>query len=283
MGAAYFMEQAASGELEEAYDVTLDTDPSAAASALVSGELDIACLPTNVAVSLYNKTGGKVRVAAINTLGVLYILEKGDSVKSVSDLSGKTIYATGQGSNPEYVLRYILTENGLTPDEDVTLEFLASDELTTRMAAGELDLCMLPVPAATTVLAKNPDVREALDLTQEWDAVSHDGSILTQGCVAVSGNVTDEQISAFLAAYKESADFMTDPQNLDEAAALAEKHGIVGAAAIAKAAMSKCGITLITGADELRELLSGYFAVLYAADPTSIGGSIPDDGFYWEA
>ena len=126
-------------------------------------------------------------------------------------------------------------------------------------------------------------MREALDLTQEWDAVSRDGSILTQGCVAVSENVTDEQVEEFLAAYKQSADFMTDPDNLDEAAALAEKHGIVGAAAIAKAAMSKCGITLITGADELRELLTGYFSVLYAADPASVGGSLPDDGFYWEA
>ncbi|MBR6258751.1 MAG: ABC transporter substrate-binding protein [Oscillospiraceae bacterium] len=281
MGAAYFMEQVENGDYGDTYKVTLDTDPSAVASALVSGELGIASLPTNAALTLYNKTSGKVRIAAINTLGVLYILEKGDTVNSVADLSGKTLYATGQGSNPEYVLNYILSANGLVPGEDVTIEYLPSDELSTKMAAGDIDLCMLPVPAATGVLMKNSEVREALDLTEEWNAAATDGSILTQGCVAIGPDVTDEQAAAFLEALGESINFMTDEANIDEAAALAEKHGIVGAAAVAKAAMPKCGMTLITGADAMRDYLTGYFSVLYSANPDSIGGSMPDDGFYW--
>ena len=278
MGAAYLMENNEAG-----YDIVLETDPTVVTSAVISGELDIAAVPTNVAAALYNKTNGAVRIAAINTMGVLYILENGNSVQNMGDLAGKTLYATGQGSNPEYVLNYILDKNGLEPGLNITVEYLASDELTTRMAAGELEVCMLPVPAATTVLVKNPDVREAIDLTEEWSSISRDGSILTQGCIVVSADVTDAQISEFLSAYSESIAYMSNAANIDAAAELAVKHGIVGAAPIAKAALPKCGITFITGADTMREYLAGYYQVLYAADPASIGGSVPDDAFYWES
>ena len=136
------------------------------------------------ASALYHKTGGNVQILALNTEGVLYILENGNTIQQMSDLKGKTIYANGQGANPEYVLNYLLRENGLTPGEDVTIEFRDADELATLMAAGEIDVCMLPVPNVTSVLMKNSDVRAALDLTEEWNALDN-GSILTMGCVVV--------------------------------------------------------------------------------------------------
>ncbi len=283
IGAAYFMEQSDSGMLDNDYDIILEADPTVVTGGIISGELDIAAVPTNVACTLYNKTNGNVKLAAINTMGVLYILEKGDTIHSAGDLFNKTIYAMGQGSNPEYVLNYILSKYELIPGENVTIQYLPSDELTTRMASGELDVCMLPVPAATSVLMKNSDVREALNLTSEWSAVSGDGSVLTQGCLVYRSDKIDEnQIAAFLEDYGKSIDYMTDTANLDAAAELAVKHEIVPGAAIAKAALPKCGITFITGADTMREHLAGYFRVLFAADPKSIGGSVPDDAFYRE-
>ena len=184
MGAAYLMEQNSAGKCENTYDVTLETDISNITSAMISGALDLAAVPTNVAATLYNKTNGKIKVVALSTLSVLYILENGNSISDISDLAGKTIYAMGQGANPEHVLNYVLAQNGL---DNVTVEFLDSGELTTRMASGTIDICMLPVPAATSVLMKNADVRIALSIGEEWAAVSD--SALTQGCIVARAEI----------------------------------------------------------------------------------------------
>ena len=283
IGAARFMEQNDAGELEIAYKVTLEADASNILPSVISGDLDIAAVPTNAAAVLYNKTEGKVKILAINTLGVLHILENGETVQSVADLKGKTILATGQGANPEYVLNYILRQNGLEPGTDVTVEFLPNDEIVTRMTTGKADLCMLPVPLATTVLMKGENARDALDLNAEWEKVSADGSILTQGCVVYRADkVSDAAAASFLRDYEASISYMKDPANLDAAAELAVKYEIVGAVPVAKAALPQCGLTFVSGKDAMKGYLDGYFSVLFQADPTSVGGKLPDDGIYYE-
>lgn len=281
MGAAYMMQQNEDGGTETAYDIIVEADVTNINSGLISGALDIAAVPTNVASVLYNKTNGNIKIAAINTLGVLYILEKGDSVNSVGDLAGKTIYATGQGSNPQYVLEYILRENGLEVGEDVFVEYLASDELATKMASGMIDLCMLPVPAVTTVLVKNAEVRMALSLAEEWENITGGSSVLTQGCiVARSDTVTDEALESFLRDYEKSVTFMADAANIDAAAELAVNYEIVGAVPVAKKALPDCNLVYVTGEDTMREYLAEYYQILYAFNPDSIGGNVPDDAFY---
>jgi len=281
MGAAYMMQQNENGGTETAYDIIVEADVTNINSGLISGALDIAAVPTNVASVLYNKTNGNIKIAAINTLGVLYILEKGDSVNSVGDLAGKTIYATGQGSNPQYVLEYILRENGLEVGEDVFVEYLASDELATKMASGMIDLCMLPVPAVTTVLVKNAEVRMALSLAEEWENITGGSSVLTQGCiVARSDTVTDEALESFLRDYEKSVTFMVDAANIDAAAELAVNYEIVGAVPVAKKALPDCNLVYVTGEDTMREYLAEYYQILYAFNPDSIGGNVPDDAFY---
>ena len=283
IGAARFMEQNEAGGLEISYKVTLEADASNVLPSIISGELDIAAVPTNAAAVLYNKTEGKVRILAINTLGVLHILENGETVQSVADLKGKTILATGQGANPEYVLNYILRQNGLEPGKDVTVEFLPNDEIVTRMTTGKADLCMLPVPLATTVLMKGENARDALDLNAEWEKVSTDGSILTQGCVVYRADkVSDAAAASFLKDYRASIDYMKDSANLDAAAELAVKYEIVGAVPVAKAALPQCGLTFVSGKDAMKGYLDGYFSVLFQADPASVGGKLPDDGIYYE-
>ena len=169
MGSAKLMADAEAGTTALDYRFTVDPDATAIPAKLTSGEVDIAAIPTNVAANLFNKTGD-VQMLALNTLGVLYILEQGDSISSMTDLIGKTIYAPAntRGANPEFVLNFLLEQNGLTPGTDVTIEWLAADELTAQAASGDIDVCMLPVPAATTVLMKNSDMCQALDLTEEW-------------------------------------------------------------------------------------------------------------------
>ena len=285
VGAAYLLEQNELGESKNKYNVTIESDPSLITGAIISGDLDFAAVPTNVASVLYNKMNGEVRILAISTLDVLYILEKGDSVNSASDLAGKTIYATGQGANPEYVLNHMLIMNGLEPGKDVMIEFMDSAELATQMAAGELDICMLPVPNATSVLMKNSDVRKALSIGEEWNKVVTDGSVLTQGCVIARADCEnlDEKVEAFLADYEESIRFMEDSANIDKAAELCVKYEIIPNAEVAKAAIPDCNITFVSGADTMKSYLSGYFTVLFEMDPTAIGGAIPDEAIYYKS
>ncbi|MGI5935627.1 MAG: ABC transporter substrate-binding protein [Oscillospiraceae bacterium] len=284
MGAVFLLE-----DIEEKgydYNVTIGAAPTEFTSLLINGELDIAAIPTNVAATLYNKTKGGVKLLMLNTKGVLYILENGDSVQSVSDLAGRTIYATGQVANPEYVLNYILRENSLEPGVDVTIEWRDSDELATLMASGEIDLCMLPVPAATSVTVKNSGVRYALDLTKEWDALNT-GSELIMGCVAVRTEFYEEHPQAvreFLERYYHSVagvmEFMLPygESNVDIGELLA-KHEIVGSAAIGNAALPYSNLCHIYGPD-MKAAIQGYFEVLYGSDPSSIGGAVPGDDFY---
>jgi NitT/TauT family transport system substrate-binding protein len=263
------------------YDITLESDPQLIASALIAGTLDIAAVPTNLAATLYNKTNGNIKIIAINTLGVLNILEQGDTVDSVADLHGKTLYATGQGANPEYVLNYILRKNGLEPGRDITIEYMDSAELATKAAAGEIDLCLLPVPNSTSVLMKNPNMHVAVDLNAEWLLVS--GVELTQGCVVVRADLPDIGgiVSLFLDDYRDSIEFMSDPQNIDQAAALAARYEIVGSEPVAKAAIPESALVFISGADYIKTVIEAYYQMMFEADPASLGGKIPDDAFYY--
>lgn len=283
LGAAKLMEDGKNGETGNAYDFSLLAEATEAVAALTKGEADIAALPTNLASTLYHKLDGGIQLLALNTYGVLYILEKGYTVYSVADLRGKTIHAFGQGANPEFVLNYLLTENGLTPGEDVTVQWYSTtDEVSALMASGEIELCMLPVPAATAVLARNDAVRSALDLTQEWELAGADG-VLTMGCVVVRTEFAQTYphvVEQFLKDYEASITFMADPDNLEEAARLAETWGIIPKAAIAKLALPDANLCFVTG-DEMMNDIQGYYQVLYAADPASIGGSIPDGAFYY--
>lgn len=282
LGAARLMEQAGTGESKGQYEFTVFAEPTEAVAALTKGEVDIAALPTNLASVLYHKDES-VKLICLNTLGVLYILENGQSVNAMADLAGRTLCATGQGANPEFVLNYLLTESGLTPGEDVEIQWMASDALSAAMASGEVGLCMLPVPAATSVMIQNKDVRSALDLNDVWQQVEAEG-VLTMGCVVARDGFLTENSAAvdlFLEEYGASIAYMSAAENLDEAAGLAEKHGIVPKAAVAKKAIPDAGLCFVTG-DDMIAGIQGYYQVLYSADPASIGGSIPDGSFYYE-
>lgn len=282
IGASYLMEQSEKGETALDYTFRIESDPSVMTSEIIAGKIDIAAVPTNVAAVLYNKAGGNIQIIAINTLGVLNILENGDTVQTVADLEGKTVYATGQAANPEYVLNYILRRNGLEPGKDVTVEFMDAGELATKAVSGTVELCMLPVPNSTSVLVKNPQMRTALNLGDEWKKIAG-GSELTQGCVVVRGDLpnADTIVGSFLKEYETSIRYMASAGNLDAAAALAVKYGMVAGEEIAKAAIPDCSLTFIAGASEIQSSISGYYTVLFEADPKALGGAIPDDAFYF--
>lgn len=280
MGLAPLMETAATGTAKGDYTFTLVGDPTQVSAAVIKGETDVACVPVNLASTLYNKTEGAYVCLAINTLGVLHILEVGDSVQSIADLAGKTLYATGQGSTPEYILNYILEKNGIA--DKVTVEYETEHTaLVSLFAAGMIQLGMLPEPNVSAAMVQADGLRQALDLTAEWNKVSDTAPV--QGCVIVKKEFAKENpetLAAFMEEY--AASVATANGDVDYAAGLCEKHGIVPKAAIAKRAYPNCNIVFVTGA-EMQEALSAFLAVLHEANPASVGGKLPADDFYYGA
>ena len=265
----------------DSYEFTLAASADEITPALIQGKLDIAAVPANLAAVLYNNIEGKIRVLAINTLGVLYIAERGDAVHSVADLRGKTLYTAGKGSTPEYALNYILRANGLDPEKDLTIEFKSEHaECLAALLNNPDAVAMLPQPFATVARSKAPDMRIALDLNAEWDALQanrENPSALITG-VAVARTKWIEQnpeaVKAFMNDYAGSVRFTQE--NPAETAALIGEYGIFEAA-VAEKALPACNITFIAG-DEMRIRLTGYLAELYTQDPASVGGKLPDDG-----
>ena len=253
-------------------------------AAIASGSADIAACPTNLASTLYKKTGGNVQLMALNTLGVLHVVSSDPSIDSFDDLAGRKLYATGQATVPEYALRYILEQSGLA--DKVEVEFVSEhSELATLMAAGKVDVGMLPEPHVTSVLMQNKDMQTVIDVTEAFEAAAEkagsEGMVLSMGCVIVRRDFAEQnpqKVSAFLDAYSESVAMV----NADPAAAgaLVEKHGVMPKAAVAARAIPNCHIVFIEG-ESVRAQIEPLYNVLLNANPASIGGALPGDDFYY--
>lgn len=281
MGMVKLMDDSDNGLTEGSYNVGIYGTADEIVPLIVSGEVDIANVPCNLASVLYNKPDVNVSVLNINTLGVLYVLETSDSINSVEDLKGKTIYSTGKGTTPEYVLNYILESNGIDPATDVTIEYKSEATEVAAMLASATDaVAVLPQPYVTVAMNNNESLRIALDLTEEWEKI--DGTQLVTGVTIVRNEFLEENpeaVAKFMEEYAESVEYVN--ANNDEAAALVGKYDIV-AEGVAKKALPYCNIVSITGED-MKASVEAYLNVLYGSNPNSVGGALPDDDFYYIA
>ena len=284
IGAMNLWAAADAGETQNTYHITMPGANDEVVAAISSGDADIAAVATNLAATLYNKTSGGVTVLAVNTLGVLSLLGNGQEVATIADLAGKTIYAPGQGANPEYILRYVLTGNGLDPDKDVTIQFVGEgSELLTVWQTDPEAIIMAPQPVATSILMQNENAVTLFNMTDEWDKVSGGDSTLMMGCVIVRNEFLQENPSAVALFLQEYAASIEKAQSdVEGTAALCEQYGLIPKAALAKAAIPSCGLTFVTGA-EMKSALNGYLQVMFDADLKSVGGAMPGDDFYYGA
>ena len=261
------------------YNIVLYQSPDEIVGKVVSGELDIACVPSNLGAVLYNKTEGGIKLLGMNTLGVLYIVENGQTVQNIEDLKGKTILSSGKDSTPEFVLNYILNEAGLVPGEDVTVEFMGNhSDIASKLMAEEGTIALLPEPFVTTVLAKDENIRMAIDVNEAWNNLNQ--MDLPMGIIIANANVVKDNakgIEAFLKDYEASVKFVDE--NLEDAAALVEKFGIVPNAALAKVAIPKCNIVYRDSSDS-EDSLNKFYEILEQANPKAVGGKLPDEAFY---
>ena len=260
------------------YSFSVESDASNVTAALINGSADIAALPTNAAAAVYNKSEGKIQLLALNTKGVLYLVVNTEkaSVSSIEDLEGKTVYAPAQ--NPSFIFSYICQENGINVTVDNT--YAQPADLRTAVAAGDVDIAVLPEPMVTIALAANDKLTAALDLTAEWNEIAPAGS-LVQGCVVVRREFAEQhpnEVEVFLDEYAGSIAFLgSDP---DTASQLIESTGIFTKAAVAKKALPNCNVCFIKG-EEMKEAMVSFLEIMYSVAPNSIGGAVPGDDFYY--
>lgn len=264
------------------YHYTVSAAPEEILPLVIQGKVDIACVPSNVASVLYNKTEGKVRAIDLNTLGVLSVVTGDASVQEFADLAGKTIYISGKGASPEYVLNFLLGAAGIA--DSVTVEWKSEHaEVAAVLANDSAAVGVLPQPFTTATLAKNEALSAPIDLTQVWNEVVKDGSQFVMGVTIANADFVaahPQAVADFLERHAASVEAVNaDPQ---AAAPLVVKAGIIEKEPLAAKAIPACNVVCITG-EEMREGLSGYLQVLFDADPSSVGGALPGDDFYFIA
>lgn len=281
IGMLGLLKNADEGTTANKYEYTIAAAADELTPMLVKGEIDVIAAPVNLASVLYNNTEGAVQFAAVNTLGVLYIVEKGgESIQSIADLRGMTIYATGKGTTPEYSLRYLLSQNDLDPDADVTIEWKSEPtEVVGVLNEAETGVAMLPQPFVTVAQTQVEGLRVALSLTDEWNKLDNGSQLITAGLIVRRAFIEEnpEAFTTFLSEYAASTQYVNE--NVEEAAELCESYGIVKAG-VAKKAIPFCNITYIDGEDMVNAV-TGYLTVLFEQNPKAVGGAMPGEDFFY--
>ena len=279
MGIVNLWDASDSGESVGTYEFQIGSEASEVGALLTTGDIDIALIPANLAANLYNKTGGGVTVIDINTLGVLYCVTGDETITSIEDLAGRTVMSTGQGATPEYVLSYLLEAYGV---EDVTVEFYSeSTEIAAYLQEDPTGIAILPQPFVTSAATQNDALAVVFSLTEAWDSVVEDGSMLVTGATVVRTEFLEEHpdaVAVFLEEHAASA--AAASEDVEGTAELVVEYGVLSSAAIAAKALPECNIVCITG-DEMVDALTGYLGVLYEQDASSIGGAMPEEDFYY--
>ena len=262
------------------YKFTVDTNPANIQAGLINGDIDIAALPTNAAAALYNKSNGKIQIAAVNTLGVLYLMTNGEEIASIKDLKGKTVYCPA--NNPAYIFEAILKANGFEAGKDVTLQTLTEPAVVQKaLAAGEAKIAVIPEPLASAARAANSNLKTPIDLTEEWEKAYGENTLM-QGCIVVRTEWAEKhpkELEQFLKDYKASIEYTNS--NPKEASEMIVAAGIFAKAPIAEKAIPNCNIVYIDG-DKMADALSVFFEKLHAVNPKAVGGSLPDSGIYFK-
>ena len=281
MGLVFLREQAQSGQAAQEYEFTMAVAADELLPLMIKGELDIALIPANVASVLYNKTEGGVSVIDINTLGVLYLVSGDNTIDSMESLRGRTVYLTGKGTTPDYVLQYLLRANGIDPSE-CTLEYRSeATEVAALLAEQPQAAGLLPQPFVTVACAQNEELDVVLDMNQQWNLAQGEGSSMVTGVTVVRNAFLQEHPGAVQSFLEEhAASVRAIQEDPDKGAQLVVAAEIITKEPIARKAIPQCNITYIDG-EEMRQALSGYLQVLFEQDPASVGGKVPGEEFYY--
>lgn len=277
VGSVNLIEDSKNGESKFEINETIVGTPDEIVSALVSGNLDMAVIPANLASVLFNKTEGKIQALATNNLGVLYIVEIGNEIQSLEDLKGMTVVSTGKGATPETLFKHIMAENGMIEGEDWNFDFKSeAAEVAQNLMSGMSKIALLPEPMVTTVLSQNEDARIAINLEEEW-AKTNDTPQITGVLVGRKEFLQTIDVDDFLDEYEDSIEAATE--NVEKTSELLGKYSIIKPEVAIKA-IPNMNLHYMDK-DDLRESLTNYLTILFDANPQSVGGSVPGEEFFY--
>jgi len=247
----------------ENYEISVFPSPNEAVARLVKGELDMAVLPANAALSLYNK-GVDIKAVAVVGEGMLSLVGTDREVSSV--------YVPGAGGTPDHMARLLFAE--YEPDYSVT----APAQLAQLLIAGKAELAILPQPFVTMVLSRNSSMAVLEDVQQKWKALTGSDSYPMSILVASGSFIQQNRraVSETAEAYRQSVSLVN--QKPHEAALKIEELGIMSAS-VAETAIPYCALVYKDGL-EAEKLCDSYFSVLLEFDSQAIGGKSQDGGFW---
>lgn len=277
-------------DMTDKYEVTAYQAPTDINAKIISGEVDVAAVPSNLAAVLYNKTEGQVVAVSPIALGMLHILgndiamDQQVDADGVSVLKGKTIVASGQGGTPEYVLQKILESNGLELYKDVNVEWLANHtDVNQKLLTQKGTIAMVPEPFVSAAMtAGKGAVADLFDLNELWKEAT--GEELPMGVLVARKAFVEEReadLAVLLKDLQDSVNFVNG--DTDEAAQLIVDKKFLANAELAKAAIPNCNIVLYAGdkAKEGAAMLKTFYQTLFEMNPASIGGKLPDENLYY--
>ena len=284
MGLSQFLVAAQQGKTTNDFDFTINgVDYVGLSAAFNQGEYDICTLPSNIGPILFNnhELKNEYKVISVNNLGVLYVITTDETVKTMDDLTGRTVYSYGEGGTPEYTIDALLKKTGRK--DSFNLEFKSSPfEVLNLLQQEKNCVAILPQPFVSLSKIMVDVLYTPIDITDEWNkAFADTGSQAVTTTTIVNKKFLEEHEQAVIE-YLERAAMSVEwsLNNMSSAASLQEELGTFMNNAVALDAMPQISMVSLTGTT-MRTAMSGFIEELYKANPDSIGGSIPGDDFYY--
>lgn len=260
--------------------------PTALLPKMLKGEIDIGFLPANIAAKTYNSAAGAVLCAGISCNGNLYLITKVESTRSFGDLLGKKVTVAGQGATPEYMFRWLLEQNNVpsgTGDNAVTLDFsIPTANIAAELLTGRTLYAVVPEPFATVAVMKNGGVRRAIDFQEAYGEIEGKEKTYPLTVMVVAKNFAQtkpDAVRAFIEMYKDSLDWTE--KHPQKAGVSVQKHTLGLMAPVVANAIPYCNFVW-EDSDKGRLSIEKMLSVFMKFAPESVGGKLPDSGFYFK-
>ncbi|MDX9706385.1 MAG: ABC transporter substrate-binding protein [Azospira sp.] len=286
----HMVESGALKDVAETVEFVPWKDPDQLRVLAIDGKskVDFIAMPSNVAANLYNR-GVKLQLINVSTWGVLWLVSRDKSLKTLADFQGKEVLMPFRADMPDIVFQTLADKAGLDPKKNFRLRYVGTPlDAMQLLIARQADHALLSEPAVSMALRKTksfpvslvaPDLYRTVDLQQEWGRLLKREARIPQAGIAAMGPALANPalIERFQKAYAESLKWCEAKP--DECGAMVAKR-IEMLTAEAVADSVRADNTAFVPAHEARPELEFFFTQLHARQPALIGGKLPDAGFY---
>ncbi len=263
-------------------------NPDQMRALVLSGDVDFIATPTNVAANLYNR-GADIRLLNVSIWGVLWMVSRDNSLKTLADFKDKEIAMPFRGDMPDIIFSKLAKESGLDPKKDFKLRYVSNPlDAMQLLILRRVDHALLAEPAVSMALRKTqsypmkiiaPDLYRSVDLQKEWGRLLKRKSSIPQAGMALINKKLDKHIiQRFIEEYEKATNWCLEYP--DEAGKIVAEHiELLTPEAVSDSI--KVSQFKHVSANDARVELDYFFNILLESTPAVIGGKLPDDGFFY--